>query len=109
MVDVDTDAAVVAAAYPRTHAPESIFGGPCRIAAGADYSDRRRLRDEDQVALRVGRHRVRAGRLRDGLDQDAGRVDHAEHGSLLRRSRARGVCRAIPVGAGVVAPIALVE
>ena len=73
-------------------------------ATGAD------LRDEDEVALGVGRHRVRAGRLRDGLDQNTGPVDHAEHCCLVRSiERTGGRCFAIPVGARVVAPVALVE
>src|SRR5882672_489725 len=76
MVDVDTDTAVGAAANLLAHGR--------RIAAGADYPDRRRLRDEDEIALGVGRRRVRAGRLRDGFDQDAGRIDHTEHRRLGR-------------------------
>src|SRR5437762_12988751 len=102
MVDEDADTAVGAAANPLAHSRG--------IAAGADYPDGRRLRDEDEVALGIGRYRVRAGRLRDGLDQDAGRVDHTEHGCLVRSGRAGGSSYfAIPVGARVVAPIALVE
>ena len=97
MVDIHADTSVGAAANLLAHGR--------RIAAGADYPDGRRLRDEDEVALGVGRHRVRTGRLRDGLDQDAGRVDHTEHCRLGRTTRGR----AIPVGAGVVAPITLVE
>src|SRR6266704_5052442 len=88
---VDSDASVGAAANPRAHG--------CSVASVTDDCLRRRLRDEDEVALGVGRHRVRAGRLRDGLDQDIGfRVDHAEYGTAR-----------LPVGAGVIAPIALVE
>src|SRR2546422_8404375 len=75
MMHVNGDAAVGAAADSLAHGRG--------IAAGADYPDRRRLRDEDEVALGIGRHRVRAGRLRDGLDQDAGPVDYAEHGRLV--------------------------
>ena len=101
IVDVDTDAPVVAAANPRAHVR-------C-VTADTDHRNRRRLRNEDEVALGVGRHRVRAGRLRDGLDQDAGSVDHAEHGRLGRRSGTGSRCFAIPVGARVVALVALVE
>src|SRR5262249_57816140 len=55
-----------------------------RVAAGADHSHRGHLRNEDQVAREVGRDRMRARRLRDGLDQDVlVRVDHAEDGLLL--------------------------
>src|SRR5439155_25825231 len=97
MMHINGDAAVGAAADSLAHSRG--------IAAGTDDPDRRRLRDEDEVAPGIRRHRVRAGRLRDGFDQDAGRVDHAEHGGLGRTTRGR----AIPVGAGVVAPIALVE
>src|SRR6266705_5075434 len=93
----------------RGAANSSAYGRGVAVAAGAggECRSRRILRYEDEVALGIGRHRVRAGRLRDGLDQDAGPVDHAEHCRLGRRGRARGRCFAIPVGAGVVAPIAL--
>src|SRR5437667_2984075 len=101
MMHINGDAAVGAAADSLAHGRG--------IAAGADYPDRRRLRDEDEVALGIGRHRVRAGRLRDGLDQDAGPVDHAEHCRLGRSGRTGGRCLAIPVRARVVASIALVE
>src|ERR1700704_2769041 len=41
------------------------------------------LRNEDQIALGIRRDRMRAGRLRDGLDQEVGfSIDHAEHGLL---------------------------
>ena len=101
IMDVDTDTPVVAAANPRAH----VRG----VTADTDHCDRRRLRNEDEVALGVRRHRVRAGRLGDGFDQDAGPVDDAEHGRLVRRGRTGGRCFAIPVGARVVAPVALVE
>src|SRR5260221_12188926 len=96
-MDENANTSVVAAANPLTNAPESIMGRPRGIAAGADYGNDGRLRNEDEVTLGDGRHRVRARRLRDGLEQDAGRVDHAQHGSLLRRSPTRGLCRALPV------------
>src|SRR5882724_8635286 len=102
LMGVHGDAAVVAAADPRTHRR--------RIATGTDHGDRRRLRHEDEVAVGIRRHRVRAGRLRDGFDQDAGRVDHPEHGLLVRGGRTLGSGYfAVPVGARVVASIALVE
>src|SRR5882672_9944385 len=63
------------------------------------------LRNEDQVPLRVRRDRMRARRLRDGLDQDAGAVDHAENCRVGRRPRAGAVWSgATPVGGSVVAP-----
>jgi hypothetical protein len=88
-MDVDTDTPVVAAANPRTHG--------CGVTAATDHRNRPRLRYEDEVALGVRRHRVRSGRLRDGLDQDTGPIDHAEHGRRVRTTRRR----AIPVGAPV--------
>src|SRR5262249_32906413 len=53
---------------------------------------------------------MRAGTLRDSFDQNAGPIDHAEHGLLLGRGWTRGSGYfAIPVGACVVAPVAFVK
>src|SRR5438093_13248185 len=73
-MDVDSDTPVVAAANSRAH----VRG----IPADTDQRVRVRphLRDEDEVALGVSRHRVRVLRLRYFLDQDAVRTDHAERG-----------------------------
>src|SRR2546426_12813926 len=73
-MDVDSDTPVVAAANARAH----VRG----IPADTDQRVRVRphLRDEDEVALGVSRHRVRVLRLRYFLDQDAVRTDHAERG-----------------------------
>ena len=97
IMDVDTDTPVGAAANPLAHVRS--------VTARTDHCNRRRLRNEDEVALGVRRHRVRAGRLRDGLDQDAGPVDHAEHGRL--RVSNPPVCQSC--WRPVVAPVALVE
>src|SRR4029077_2636840 len=102
IMDVDTDTPVGAAANARAHVRS--------VTAGTDRCNRRRLRNEDEVALGIRRHRVRPGGLRNGFDQDAGAVDDAEHGCLVGRGRT-GVSGylAIPVGGRVVAPIPLVE
>src|SRR5262245_35168776 len=100
IMDVDTDTPVGATANPRSYVRS--------VTADNRYSGGR-FRNEDEVALRVSRHRVRAGRLRDCLDQYTGAVDDAEHGRLLGRGRTGGRCFAIPVGGRVVAPVALVE
>src|SRR2546429_28688 len=73
-MDGDGPPPVVAATPPRAPA-----GGP---PADTDQRVRVRphLRDEDEVALGVSRHRVRVLRLRYFLDQDAVRTDHAERG-----------------------------
>src|SRR5215831_15789632 len=99
-MDEDTDTPVGAAANPRAHV---------RSVTGENRYSGGRLRNEDEVALRVSRHRVRPGGLRNGFNQNAGAVYDAEHGRLL--GRVRTGCRgfAIPVGGRVVAPVALVE
>ena len=102
IMDVDTDTPVVAAANPRAHVR--------RVTADTDHCDRRRLRNEDEVALGVRRHRVRAGRLRDGLDQHAGRRrSRRARPPVAPRSDRGARYFAIPVGGRVVAPVALVE
>src|SRR5262249_58815157 len=71
------------------------------VAAAADDRSGRDLRDEDQVALGVGRHRMRAGALRDRLDQRVRRgVDHAEHRLLLGRGGGGGRSRETVGGSG---------
>src|SRR5215470_20041349 len=102
LVTIDADASALAAADPCADR-----GG---VTAGPDDSNRSNLRNEDQVALGIGRHRMRSGRLRNGLDQDARPVDHAEHRRLLRRCRAgTSGYRAVPVRSGVVAAVAGIE
>src|SRR6266403_6222351 len=76
MMHINGDAAVGAAADSRAHGRA--------ITAGSDHPDRRDLRYEDEVALGVGRHRVRVAGLRDFLDEDTGAVDHAEHCPTVR-------------------------
>src|SRR6266567_4022904 len=69
---IDSDAPVGAAANQLPH--RCTAGAGCKILVSErDRSGRRgiRLRNEDQVALGVRRHRMRTGRLGDGLDQDA--------------------------------------
>src|ERR1700738_4311921 len=103
LVLIDSNASVAGAADTGTHGR--------RVAAGADHLDGRHLADEDSIALGVGRHRMRAQRLRDLLDQEVRvGVDDAEHGRLLIRRRAgRARYGAIPAGPDIVALIALVE
>src|ERR1700755_1068725 len=103
VVMVDRDTSVRGAADALAHG-----GG---IAADTDDRNRSNLGNEDQVALGVGRDRMRAGRLRDLLDQRVCLgVDHAEHGRLLSGGRAGAPRdRAVPTGAGVVAAVAFVE
>src|SRR5262252_10075097 len=80
VMPIDDDAAVGAAAKQ--------FADRCRSAiygVGVSGGNRRAGRpgpylwDEDQVAPGVGTDRMRAGRLRNALDEDAGSIDHAEH------------------------------
>jgi len=56
-VDEDADPSVIAAANPRAHRRD--------IAARADYADRRRLRDEDEVALKS---------MKQGVDRRSSRA-----------------------------------
>jgi len=90
IVDVDGDTPIAASADSRTH-------NRC-IASSPDHGQRRHLRDEDGVVFAVGRHRMRPGRLRDGLDQDARSVDDAQHGAADR-----------PARAGIIAVVADIE
>src|SRR5258708_35309875 len=83
IVDKDADTSVGAAANSRADRRG--------VAPGADYGERRHLRNEDEVALGIRRHRVRAGRLRDGLNKDARPVDHTEPGPLGRPTRGRAI------------------
>src|SRR6202021_854061 len=103
LVSIDSNASVAGAADTGTHGR--------RVAADADHRDGRHLADEDSIAPGVGRHRMRAHRLRDLLDQEVRvGVDDAEHGRLLvRRRTGRARYRAIPGGPDIVALIALVE
>src|SRR3981189_2386847 len=75
------------------------------VSAIAGHDTGPGLRNEDQIPLGIRRDRMRSRRLRDGFDQDAGPVDHAEHGRLLARRRARrALYGAIPGGGRGVAP-----
>src|SRR5215475_4473095 len=91
LMAVDGDTSAVAVADP---------GADIRgVAAVADDRHRRHLGNEDAIELGIGRHRMRPGRLRDGFDQEILLcVDDAEDGPA-----------GLPVGPGVVAPVALVE
>jgi len=80
------------------------------VAASANYPDRRNLRNEYAVTFGVGRNRVRIGRLRDGLDQHASRIDNTERRRLLSRSRARSPrYLTILTGAQIVTPVTTIE
>jgi hypothetical protein len=88
---VDANTSICAAANPGAYRGE--------IAARTDHAYRCRLRNEDSVAVAVGRHRVRARRLWDCLDQEFGScIDYPEHGAADR-----SIC------AQIVALVALVE
>jgi hypothetical protein len=64
------------------------------------------FRHEDQVALGVGGHRMRAGRCRDGFDQNAGPIHHTEHRASAER-RSGGFDSA--ASAQVIAAVARIE
>src|SRR6202022_980624 len=62
----------------------------CRVVATrANYRDGGHLRNGDQVSRRASRPRVRAGTLRDGLDQNAVATHHAKHRADMLRSERR--------------------
>src|SRR5882762_3918192 len=72
LVPIDRNASVAAAADA---------GADRRgVSATAGHDTGPVLRNEDQIPLGIRRDRMRSRRLRDGFDQDAGPVDHAEHG-----------------------------
>src|SRR5215469_8168887 len=75
-------------------------------AGSARGSAGEHLWNEDTVLLAIGRHRMRTGRLRNGLDQDTGPVDDAEHGAAPERRAGRFDRRA---GARVIAIISRVK
>src|SRR5260221_6357793 len=99
---IDGDASTVAATNPCTHA--------CNVATSMDHRDGRNLWNENAVALRVCRNRMRAGRLRDLLDQYAGRVDDAELRKPWKAWSGAGAGGAtVPARSGVVPEVTLVE
>src|SRR5262245_57334048 len=110
LIDGDTpvDAPANQLAHGRTAGPGrgvDVSAGVAFIGWNGDGSGEG-LRNENAIALCVGGHRMRARRLRDGLDQDTGGVDHPKHGSAAER-RASRFDR--PARAEVVAAIAFVE
>src|SRR5258705_3452802 len=84
IMSVDDNAAVDATAKQFAHRRRSAcygvgVSGRNRAGRPGPY-----LRNEDQVAPGVSRDRMRAGRLRNGLDEDARAVYHAEHGTAAK-------------------------
>src|ERR1700751_215959 len=89
IVLVDDDAAIGATAGEL--ADGCAAGTGCRVRVTRRDRTRRRCpdgRNEDEVALRIRRHRMGARGGRDRLDEDAGSIDHAEDGTCAGR-RAR--------------------
>jgi len=112
IMPVNDNTAVAAAAKPLANRRAARAGGGVDVGAnvgrGQGTGDRpgEILWNEDQVPLGVGRHRMRAGRLRDGFDQDTRDVDDTQHRTRTERGAGWRNCFA---GAQIVAIITLVE
>src|SRR5262249_47413383 len=74
------------------------------VSTNSNHRGGRDLRTEDEIALGIGRYRMRSARHRNGFDQYTRSVDDAQN----RRYRTAGNL-AKCAGSKIIAPVALVE